>query len=115
MESAAGQGPGAAFWRVEAGAEALEIGCGAGVEIDGEKAGRRYMQGVLGLALDGLGQLFRRDLAEREIHSGEMLAIEGVEFRIVGGAVLRTEPPAPVAAFRDQERLVSFFQGGFLR
>src|SRR5258708_40023580 len=103
MENAAVHGAAAAWWGEEAGAEPLEIGRVAAVDLDGEKAGRRHMQGVLGLALDWLGQLFRRDLAEREIHSGEVLAIERVEFSIVGRAVFRAEPPAPIAAFRGQQ------------
>src|ERR1700687_2838283 len=44
-----------------------------------------------------------------------MLAVKRVEFRIVRGAVLRAEPPAPVAAFRREQRLISFFQAGVRR
>src|SRR5690348_553066 len=65
---------------------------------------------MLGPALDGLGQFLRSDLAQREINGRQMLSIEGVEFGVVGRAVLWTEPPAPVAAFSGKQRLVGFFK-----
>src|ERR1700730_163908 len=113
MEDAAVRETAAALGRIAAGAEPLEIGGVAAVHFDGEEAGRRNLQGVLGLALDGLGELFGCDLAEREVHACEVLAIERVEFSIVGRAVLRAEPPAPVAAFSSQERFVRFLQRAF--
>src|ERR1700724_4575964 len=98
MKYAAVHGAAAALGRVQAGAQPFEIGSVAAIDLDGEEAGRGNLQCVLGLALDGLGEFFRRELGERKIDAGEVLAIQRVEFRVVGGTVLRAEPPAPVAA-----------------
>src|SRR5262249_50725164 len=62
------------------------------------------------LAFDGIGEFIGSDLSKREIDSGEVLAVERIEFRIVRGAVLRTVPPAPVAAFGGEQRFFGFFQ-----
>jgi len=48
--------------RIEAGAEPLEIRSVATIYFDVDEAGGRDLQGVLGLALDGLGEFFRGDL-----------------------------------------------------
>ena len=88
--------------RIQSGAQPLEIRSVAAVDRRLQKAGRRHLQRVFRLPLDGLRQIRRRHLAEREINSGQMLAKQRVEFGIVCGAVLRAEPPAPVAALRGQ-------------
>src|SRR5438309_4647383 len=100
MKNTAVHGTAAALGRVEPGAEPLEIRSVATIYFDIDETGGRDLQGVFGLAFDGFGQLFRGDLSEREVHAGEVLAVKGVELGIVGGAMLRAEPPAPVAALR---------------
>src|SRR5579871_80444 len=62
------------------------------------------MQRVLGELLYRLGQIVRRIHSERDINSRQMLSIQCVKFRVVRGAVLRAVPPAPVAAFRREQR-----------
>src|SRR5215468_7759787 len=62
------------------------------------------MQSMLGQSLNRLCQIVWCELSERDVDSREVLAIESVELRIVRGAVLRTVPPAPVAAFCCEER-----------
>src|SRR5260370_41948302 len=113
MKHAARHGAAAALRGVEAGAELFEIGRVAAIDLDGEESGGRDMQSVLGLVLDGLGEFFRGNLAQSEVHAGEVLAIERVELSVVGGTGLGAEPPAPVAAFRCGQRFTSLLQAGF--
>src|SRR6266446_6774906 len=113
MKNAAMHGAAAALRSVEAGTEPFEIGRVAAIDLDIEESGRRDLQGVLGLVLDGLCEFFRSNLAEREVHAGKVLAIQRVKFSVVGRAVLGAKPPAPVAAFRGEKRFVCFFQAGF--
>src|SRR5882762_6917903 len=100
MKNAAVHGTAAALGRIKAGAEPFEIRGVAAIDLDVDEAGGRDLQGVFGLTLDGLGEFFGGDLSKRQVHAGEVLAIERVEFGIVGGTVLGAEPPAPIAAFR---------------
>ena len=58
---------------------------------------------MFGAALDGLRKLLRRNLTERVMSSGEMLAIERVELGVVGSAVFRTKPPTPIAPLSSQK------------
>src|SRR5579859_895865 len=44
-----------------------------------------------------------------------MLSVKRIEFRIVRGAVLRSEPPAPIASLRGKERFECYFQRSFGR
>src|SRR5713101_4495520 len=113
MKNAAVHGAAAPLGGVEAGAEPFEIGSVAAIDLDGEESGGRDMQSVLGLVLDGLGEFFRGNLAQSEVHAGEVLAIQRVELSVVGGTVFGAEPPAPVAAFRGEQRFISLFQAGF--
>src|SRR5258708_26430316 len=113
MKNAAVHGAAAPLGGVEAGAEPFEIGSVAAIDLDGEESGGRDMQSVLGLVLDGLGEFFRGNLAQSEVHAGEVLAIQRVEFGVIGGAVFGGEPPTPVAAFRGEQRFVNLFQAGF--
>src|SRR5260370_6633407 len=113
MKNAAVDGAGAGLGGVEAGAEPFEIGSVAAIDLDGEESGRRDMQSVLGLVLDGLGEFFRGNLAQSEVHAGEVLAIQRVELGVIGGTVFGAEPPAPVATFRGEQRLISLLQAGF--
>ena len=68
------------------------------------------MNCVFGATLDGLRKFFGRNLAKREIDPRQVLSIECVKFGIVGGAVLGTKPPAPVAALGGQERFMRLFE-----
>src|SRR6266849_2424022 len=113
IEDAAVHGTTTALGGIEAGTEPFEIGSVAAVDGDVEQTCGRELKGVLGLALDGLGQFFGGDLAQREINGGQMLAIEGVEFGVVGGAVLGAEPPAPVATLGGEQRFVRYLKRGF--
>src|SRR5216684_9242869 len=113
MKNAAVHGAAAALRGVEAGAEPFEIGRVAAIDLDGEESGGRDMQSVLGLVLDGLGEFFRGNLAQSEVHAGKVLAIQRVELSVVGGTVFRAKPPAPVAAFRSEQRFISLLQAGF--
>src|SRR6266446_509291 len=113
MKNAAVHGAAAALRGVEAGTEPFEIGRVAAIDLDGEESGRRDMQSVLGLMLDGLGEFFRVNLAQSEVHAGEVLAIQRVELGVIGGTVFGAEPPAPVATFRGEQRLISLLQAGF--
>ena len=56
--------------------------------------------------LDGHRQLIRGRAAQEPIDVAQVLSVEQVEFIIVGGGVLRSVPPAPVAAFRHPEFLL---------
>src|SRR5689334_21719024 len=42
-----------------------------------------------------------------------MFAVKRIELRVVRSAVLRAEPPAPIAALRRQKRLVGILSAGF--
>src|SRR5215475_7742158 len=64
---------------------------------------------MLGQFLDRLSQIVGSNLAKGNINARQMLAIERVKFCVVGRAVFRTVPPAPVAAFCSQKR---FFRSG---
>src|SRR5258707_4209224 len=112
MKNAAVHGAAAPLGGVEAGAEPFEIGSVAAIDLDGEESGGRDMQSVLGLVLDGLGEFFRGNLAQSEVHAGELLAIQRVELSVVGGTALRAEPPAPVAALPGQQRIISLIHAG---
>src|SRR5438034_9087062 len=101
--------------RIQTGAEPFKIGAFTAVHLDAQKASGRKLKRVFRAALDGFGQLFGRDLAKREVNFGEVLAVEGIKFGVVCGAVFGTEPPAPVAAFRRQERFVRLFERSFGR
>ena len=57
-------------------------------------------------------QFLRRNLPERKVDAGEMFTVERVEFGIVGGAVFRPIPPAPIAAFRRQQGFKGLLQSG---
>ena len=61
------------------------------------------MESALGLALDGLGEIFGRDTAEREIDAGKVLSIECIELRVVCRAVLGAKPPTPIAALGGKQ------------
>ena len=54
-------------------------------------------------AQNRVGQLRRRRDVQSAVDVGQMAAIELVELHAVGGIVLRPVPPAPVAAFGDQQ------------
>ena len=54
---------------------------------------------------NGPRQLLRRRQVEEAVDVGQVAAIELVELDAVGGIVLRTVPPAPVAALGDQQFL----------
>ncbi len=54
-------------------------------------------------AENGLRQIVRRARSQRLINIGKMLAIEFVEFAVVGRMMFRAIPPVPVAAFGDQD------------
>ena len=58
---------------------------------------------------DRLRQIVGRACTQRLIDVRKMLAVELVEFAVVGRMVLRAVPPVPVAAFGDQD----FFKGQF--
>src|SRR6266852_4672221 len=113
MKNAAMHGATAALGGVEAGTEPFKIGRVAAIDLDIEESGRRDLQGMLRLVLDGLGEFFRGNLAESEVHAGKVLAIQRVELSVVGGTVFRAKPPAPVAAFRSEQRFISLLQAGF--
>src|SRR5580658_900525 len=103
IESAAMHGTPPSFGRVEACAKPFEVRSVSSIHRDFQKARRWQLQSVLRLALYGFRQFLRSHLAERQIDGRQMLAIEGVEFRIVGGTVFRPVPPAPIASFRGKQ------------
>src|SRR5258708_16345833 len=70
------------------------------------------MQGALGLALDGLGKFVGRNFAQGAINSRQMLEIQCVKFSIIRGAVIRSIPTAPIAAFRREQGLLGVLKLG---
>ena len=107
IENAAVHRASTALRRIETRPEPFEIRCVTAVDRNLEKAGGGKLHGMFGAALDGFRKFFRGELAEGEIDSCQMLAEEGVELRIVGGAVLQAEPPTPIATLCSQKRFMS--------
>src|SRR5580692_2846733 len=70
---------------------------------------------MLRLSFDGFRQFLRSELSERQVDSRQMLSVERIEFRVVGGTVLRTVPPAPVTSFGGQEGFLRLLQSRFGR
>ena len=56
---------------------------------------------------DRARQFLGRRKAERAINVGEMLPVQFIELDAVLGNMLRPIPPAPIAAFGDQQFFVS--------
>src|SRR6478752_9507272 len=52
---------------------------------------------------NGLCQIVGRGCSQRLIHIRKMLAIEFVEFAVVGRMMLRAVPPVPIAAFGNEQ------------
>src|SRR5438552_6546920 len=73
--------------------------------------GRRQVQRALRQFLDGLRQIVRRIKAKRDINSRQMFAVKRVKFGVVCRTVFRTVPPAPIASFAGEQRLLCFGQG----
>src|SRR5205823_13131926 len=66
---------------------------------------------------DWLGQHIGRRSAQSLVDIGKMLAIQLVEFPVIGGMMFRAIPPVPIAAFGDQEFFecqISLFRGRLL-
>jgi len=98
-----------AFWRIQTSPEPFEIRSFAAIHFDTQKTCGGEMKRVFRTPLDGLCKILRRNLTERKINSSEMFTIQRIELGVVRGAVLGAEPPAPVAPFGSQKRLVRFF------
>src|SRR5439155_14970442 len=72
--------------------------------------GRRQVQRALRQFLDGLRQIVWRIKAKRDVDSGKVLAVERVKFGVVCRTVFGTIPPAPIAAFPGEQRLLCLGQ-----
>src|SRR5258708_34495439 len=96
IEDTAMHGTAAALRRIQPGPQPFKVRCLPAVDLDTQPTRRSQLHRVLWPALNRLGQFFRRHLSQREIDSGQMLAVQRIKFRVVCSAVFGAEPPTPV-------------------
>ena len=92
---------------VNAGAHPLEIGGDLAIDHRPDRPRGRHQHGGQRHAQDGARKLLGRHQVQEAVDVGEVAAVELVELRAVGGLVLRSVPPAPVAALGDEQLFIS--------
>src|ERR1035438_7842516 len=98
QELLAVHGAGALVDMVGSGADPFKVGGYQPVDHGGNGPRRRILDGGGGGAQNRPRKLLRRTQVEEAVDVGQVAAIKLVEFLAVGGFVLRSVPPAPVAA-----------------
>ncbi len=91
---------------VLAGAQPLEVGRHLAIDGGVYGTGGRHADIRRRDSQDGPRKFLRRRQVQKTVDVGQMAAVELVELYAIGRLVLRAVPPAPVAAFGDQQFLV---------
>ena len=91
--------------RYSAGAQPLEVRRHFAIDRGADGAGGRDAHIRRGDPQDRPRELLRRRQVQEAVDVGQMAAVELVELDAIGRIVLRAVPPAPVAAFGDQQFL----------
>src|SRR5579872_447728 len=98
---------------IKPGAHPFEIVAVASIDLHIEVSGGRLAALAFGSTLDGMCQRIGSVLAQGVVNFGQMVAVERVEFRIVGRGVLGPVPPTPIAALSGKDRFVSALPSQF--
>src|ERR1700690_1170219 len=88
--------------RVHPGAEPFEIAALAAVYFYVEERRRWIAPRAFGGAFDSVGQGIGSLYSERRVNRSQVLAVERIKLRIVGGGMLRPVPPIPIASFGSE-------------